>query len=240
MAKEGDLKSIELKVSVNCCEGCKKKVLKYLNIKGVLEIKIHPTLPKVTVVGTVDAQTLIKKLGKGFKKAELWDSANAAGEKGKAEDRAEKPNPGPNNDKTSKCGESSNNNKKCETSKDGDCNKGEKKCAKETENCTNNSSSNNNNNNNNNNTSPAELKKSVTTAGPPMSSQDVVGNVAQPYAHVYYTVEPPMVTLPYYAVGTYPLAPPPPPCCARDHYHYAPSGFAEYFDDENTVGCAVM
>ncbi|KAK1295485.1 Heavy metal-associated isoprenylated plant protein 26 [Acorus calamus] len=189
MAKKEDLKSIDLKVYANCCKGCKKKVLKYLNTKGVLEIKIHPTLPKVTVVGSVDSQTLLKKLSKGFKKAELWDAI----------------------DKTSSKSSDSSNNNKCET------NKGDKKGAKETD-CTATT----------NNTVTSEVKKIGTTVGPPIALQDM-GSFTQPYAHVYY------------AVGAYP-----PPCCVRDHHHAPPVqslsalGFAEYFDDENTVGCVVM
>ncbi|KAL0928404.1 hypothetical protein M5K25_000283 [Dendrobium thyrsiflorum] len=69
--EEGLLKKIELKVHVNCCDGCKKKVLKALNIKGVLKTEIHPSLPKVTVTGTVEAASLIKKLAKCGKASEL-------------------------------------------------------------------------------------------------------------------------------------------------------------------------
>ncbi|URD98232.1 Heavy-metal-associated domain [Musa troglodytarum] len=71
MAKEDELKRVELKVSVNCCEGCKRKVLKALSIKGVLRTEIHPTLPKLTVIGNVDVGILIKKLSKVGKSAEL-------------------------------------------------------------------------------------------------------------------------------------------------------------------------
>ncbi|OVA03082.1 Heavy metal-associated domain [Macleaya cordata] len=71
-AKEVDLKRVELKVSVNCCEGCKRKVKKLLqSIEGVLKTEIDSSEPKVTVLGNVDPQILIKKLGKSGKQAEL-------------------------------------------------------------------------------------------------------------------------------------------------------------------------
>ncbi|OMO98526.1 hypothetical protein CCACVL1_04206 [Corchorus capsularis] len=71
MAKETDLEKIELKVSVNCCDGCKKKVKKALqSVEGVLKIEVDPQQPKVTVLGKVDPQKLIKRLSKVGKQAE--------------------------------------------------------------------------------------------------------------------------------------------------------------------------
>ncbi|KAJ4727645.1 Heavy metal-associated isoprenylated plant protein [Melia azedarach] len=54
-----------LKVSIHC-EGCKKKVKKVL--KGIDDSQQH----KATVTGNVDAETLIKKLLRSGKHAELW------------------------------------------------------------------------------------------------------------------------------------------------------------------------
>ncbi|XP_054801742.1 heavy metal-associated isoprenylated plant protein 36-like [Prosopis cineraria] len=74
MATEVDLKvlKIELKVSANCCEGCEKKVKKALKgIEGILKTDIDPWRPKVTVLGNVDPQILIKRLLKVGKHAEL-------------------------------------------------------------------------------------------------------------------------------------------------------------------------
>ncbi|KAJ0089008.1 hypothetical protein Patl1_32301 [Pistacia atlantica] len=48
------------------CEGCKKKVSKVL--KGIDDSQQY----KVTVIGNVDAETLIKKLLRSGKLAELW------------------------------------------------------------------------------------------------------------------------------------------------------------------------
>ncbi|XP_057461541.1 heavy metal-associated isoprenylated plant protein 36-like [Actinidia eriantha] len=60
-----------LKVSIHC-EGCKKKVKKVLqNIDGVYTTTIDSQQNKVTVTGNVDGETLIKKLIKTGKHAEL-------------------------------------------------------------------------------------------------------------------------------------------------------------------------
>ncbi|KAL2535309.1 Heavy metal transport/detoxification superfamily protein [Forsythia ovata] len=61
-----------LKVSIHC-EGCKKKVKKVLqSIEGVYRIEIDSKEHKVTVIGNVDGETLVKKLVKTGKNAELW------------------------------------------------------------------------------------------------------------------------------------------------------------------------
>ncbi|KAK4851802.1 hypothetical protein QYF36_018550 [Acer negundo] len=61
-----------LRVSIHC-EGCKKKVKKILtNIDGVYTTNIDLRQHKVTVIGNVDAATLIRKLEKNGKHAELW------------------------------------------------------------------------------------------------------------------------------------------------------------------------
>ncbi|XP_058103702.1 heavy metal-associated isoprenylated plant protein 36-like isoform X2 [Magnolia sinica] len=77
MAKEGDFKRMDLKVSANCCDGCKKKVKKALiSIDGVVGTHVHVSEPKVTVISNsnIDVQILIKKLGKVGKPAEIWPS----------------------------------------------------------------------------------------------------------------------------------------------------------------------
>ncbi|KAL9384991.1 hypothetical protein Peur_022001 [Populus x canadensis] len=59
--------------SFNPCEGCKKKVKKVLqSIDGVYKTDVDSHRHKVTVTGNVDAQTLIKKLVRSGKHAELW------------------------------------------------------------------------------------------------------------------------------------------------------------------------
>ncbi|KAG9444763.1 hypothetical protein H6P81_016103 [Aristolochia fimbriata] len=60
-----------LKVSIHC-EGCKKKVKKVLqSVEGVYTTTIDSQQHKVTVTGNVDADTLIKRLLKSGKVAEL-------------------------------------------------------------------------------------------------------------------------------------------------------------------------
>ncbi|KAF2298481.1 hypothetical protein GH714_023738 [Hevea brasiliensis] len=55
------------------CEGCRKKVKKVLQgVDGVYMTQIDPQQHKVTVTGNVDAETLIKKLARSGKHAELW------------------------------------------------------------------------------------------------------------------------------------------------------------------------
>ncbi|WOG82291.1 hypothetical protein DCAR_0101454 [Daucus carota subsp. sativus] len=71
---------IELKVFIHCCDGCKKKVKKVLSrMEGVYKTQLDPTEPKVTVLGNVETQALIKKLLKYGKHAEIWGYNNQIG-----------------------------------------------------------------------------------------------------------------------------------------------------------------
>lgn len=70
-----------LKVSIHC-QGCKTKVKKVLqSIEGVYTVAIDSQQHKVTVTGNIDAQTLIKKLLKTGKHAELWPEKPAGKDK---------------------------------------------------------------------------------------------------------------------------------------------------------------
>ncbi|PHU30784.1 hypothetical protein BC332_02877 [Capsicum chinense] len=61
-----------LKVSIHC-PGCKRKVKKVLqNIEGVYTTDIDPQQQKVIVTGNVEVETLIKKLIRNGRSAELW------------------------------------------------------------------------------------------------------------------------------------------------------------------------
>ncbi|KAB1205669.1 Copper transport protein ATX1 [Morella rubra] len=81
MTKEEDFKLLKiqtcvLKVNVHC-DGCKQKVKKLLQrIEGVYQVNIDADQQKVTVSGSVDAATLIKKLVRAGKHAELWSQKN--------------------------------------------------------------------------------------------------------------------------------------------------------------------
>ncbi|KAB2605172.1 nuA4 complex subunit EAF3-like protein [Pyrus ussuriensis x Pyrus communis] len=73
-----------LKVSIHC-EGCKRKVKKVLqNIDGVYTTDIDSQQHKVTVTGNVEAETLLKKLQKSGKHAELWPEVKKSKKSGKS------------------------------------------------------------------------------------------------------------------------------------------------------------
>ncbi|KAE8724892.1 slr0305 protein [Hibiscus syriacus] len=98
MSKEELMKiqTCVLKVNIHC-DGCKNKVKKILQkIEGVFKTTVDSEQGKVTVLGNVNPDVLIKKLAKSGKHAELWDADN--GGKG-----------GNNNNKNNNVG---NNNKK--------------------------------------------------------------------------------------------------------------------------------
>lgn len=64
-----------LRVSIHC-EGCKRKVKKILHsVEGVYTIDVDSKRHKVTVTGNVDSNTLIRKLEKSGKHAELWSKS---------------------------------------------------------------------------------------------------------------------------------------------------------------------
>ncbi|WCJ43111.1 Heavy metal transport/detoxification superfamily protein [Euphorbia peplus] len=82
-------KTLLLKVSVHC-EGCKRKVIKILkNIEGVYKVEIDLRQQKVTVIGNVDSETLISKLLKAGKHAEVWPEKadNKEKKKGKSKNK---------------------------------------------------------------------------------------------------------------------------------------------------------
>ncbi|KMT14212.1 hypothetical protein BVRB_4g075740 [Beta vulgaris subsp. vulgaris] len=65
-----------LKVSIHC-EGCKRKVKKILHsVEGVYMIDVDTRQHKVVVTGNVDANTLLRKLEKSGKHAELWPDSH--------------------------------------------------------------------------------------------------------------------------------------------------------------------
>ncbi|KAF8399023.1 hypothetical protein HHK36_014889 [Tetracentron sinense] len=68
------LQTCILKVNIHC-DGCKQKVKKLLQrIEGVYTVNIDAEQQKVTVSGSVDSATLIKKLVRSGKHAEIWSS----------------------------------------------------------------------------------------------------------------------------------------------------------------------
>lgn len=79
MTKDQDFKLLKiqtcfLRVNIHC-DGCKQKVKKLLQrIEGVFQVCIDAEQQKVTVSGSVDSATLIKKLVRAGKHAELWSN----------------------------------------------------------------------------------------------------------------------------------------------------------------------
>ncbi|RZS01438.1 hypothetical protein BHM03_00031301 [Ensete ventricosum] len=66
------LQTVILKVHIHC-DGCKQQVKKLLQkIEGVYTVGIDAEHQKVTVSGDVDSNTLIKKLARSGKHAEVW------------------------------------------------------------------------------------------------------------------------------------------------------------------------
>lgn len=84
-------KTSVLRVSIHC-EGCKRKVKKILtNIDGVYTTNIDLRQQKVIVAGDVASETLIRKLEKNGKHAELWPESKAEQKEkkqGKAKNKA--------------------------------------------------------------------------------------------------------------------------------------------------------
>ncbi|XP_071939576.1 disease resistance protein UNI-like [Coffea arabica] len=74
-----DIKSCVLRMNIHC-DGCKQKIKKtLLKIDGVYAVKMDVDQQKVTVTGNVDPATLIRKLARAGKRAELWGAQKGGG-----------------------------------------------------------------------------------------------------------------------------------------------------------------
>ncbi|KAI5406000.1 heavy metal-associated isoprenylated plant protein 23 [Lathyrus oleraceus] len=70
--KRKQLQTVELKVRMDC-DGCELKVKKALSsINGVKSVEINRKQQKVTVMGYVEANKVLKKAKSTGKKAEIW------------------------------------------------------------------------------------------------------------------------------------------------------------------------
>ncbi|XP_030532671.1 heavy metal-associated isoprenylated plant protein 36-like [Rhodamnia argentea] len=79
-----------LKVPIHC-EGCSRKVKRVLHsIDGVFTISVDSQQHKVEVTGDVDSETLIKKLTKSGKQAELWPDQKEKKSSGKSKNKDNK------------------------------------------------------------------------------------------------------------------------------------------------------
>ncbi|KAF0892588.1 hypothetical protein E2562_016879 [Oryza meyeriana var. granulata] len=266
MAREEELKRVDLKVNVSCCEGCRRKVMKAISLKGVLRTEIHPSLDKVTVVGDVDSRVLVKKLVKVGKIAEVMappPPPAASSEEGKKSDG------GNGGDKPAAPADEKSARK--DEGKDG---KGDKAaaCKQECNKCTAGKEA--------ARADEADRAGGKKTASKDSAakSSDVDGNsdglgakisapdhaaaaaaatavVDYQYHHHYNRPEPAMVVpvhVPYYAAnatpyytgaGYYPMPPTMPMPMPRHPPQLRPqqSRFDEdFFNEDNTVGCYVM
>ncbi|XP_021858369.2 uncharacterized protein [Spinacia oleracea] len=67
-----NMETVVLKVNVDC-HGCRRKVKKILKkIEGVYAVHIDAEQQRAVVIGVADSDTLIKKLARSGKHAELW------------------------------------------------------------------------------------------------------------------------------------------------------------------------
>ncbi|XP_039059500.1 heavy metal-associated isoprenylated plant protein 33-like [Hibiscus syriacus] len=95
MSKEELMKiqTCVLKVNIHC-DGCKNKVKKILQkIEGVFKTTVDSEQGKVTVLGNVNPDVLIKKLAKSGKHAELWGSSKATNNNNNNQPKVGQPTP---------------------------------------------------------------------------------------------------------------------------------------------------
>ncbi|KAK7315670.1 hypothetical protein VNO77_34237 [Canavalia gladiata] len=222
---------IELKVSSNCCEGCKRKVKKALrNIEGVLNIDINPLQPKITVLGNVNPHILIKKLLKIGKRAELWSYEEVKAEKKEAVSK-----------------EKEKQDYVCEEEKELDeC---DIKIEKNRDEDNKMSYSNTYNSQGMEKEDPIVAHQGVNFKVHP--SMQPYSNIKIHHPQYCYIAQPCTVAMPYYAISSY-SAPPLPQACVEECYcHFDMPRFqppflrpmvrvGDYFSDENTMGCHVM
>lgn len=212
-----------------------------------MKTEIDPLQPKVTVLGNVDPQILIKKLLKVGKQPETWRSygnQNAGKEKKEAEmavtNEKGKPESG--------CPDSNDKIKESTDGGDGDGNKNKavKKDQKEREGSVSSSSF---------QVVKKEIHPGVNCTEYPSLLHDRAGNVktltqTQTQTQCYYMVGPSVTTLPYNAMPSSHMAPVLPTsstCYGEEYCNYGrpisqppATRIGDYFSDENTVGCHVM
>ncbi|XP_031288240.1 heavy metal-associated isoprenylated plant protein 35-like [Pistacia vera] len=253
--KEADLKKIELRVSVSCCDGCKRKVKKALQgVEGVLKTEIDPLQPKVTALGNVDPKILIKKLLKAGKQAELWSNGNqnAAKEKKEVVDKPtseEKIISKPECEQAKSSDSCAKTTDKDKASKIGGDGNGDKTTKKDEQYKAKEITANSSTPEVTKNENFIPTKQEMTGIIYPNTLNDA-GNL-RTNNQCCYMVEAHPMAIPYYAIPSYTTHPLPPTCFAQQYYCperpvFHPSFLApatrveDYFSDDNTVGCSVM
>ncbi|KAL6843906.1 hypothetical protein ACP4OV_026477 [Aristida adscensionis] len=258
MAREEELKRVDLKVNVSCCEGCRRKVMKAMSLKGVLRTEIHPSHDRVTVTGDVDGRVLVKKLARIGKIAEVLPPPSDDGKKrdGGGMKDADKPAP-----------------EEKGRGKDDGKGAGDKAAAKACDKCDKCARG-----GAGDHADGKAPPRDAAAAAPKSTGGDGDGGdygakpramdhaaahahaQAQQFHQHYHRAEPPMVVpvhvppyyapaaAPYYGYYGVPPPPPPPPMAMAmamprrvPQLRPQPSRFDEdYFNDDNTVGCRVM
>ncbi|KAI9083993.1 hypothetical protein K1719_033989 [Acacia pycnantha] len=256
MSREVDLKKIELKVFANCCQGCKKKVKRALGrIEGVLKLDIDPLQPKVTVLGNVNPQILIKRLSKVGKHAELcWHEEFEAEKKEAGKEAITKEKEKQNKEHRGKKQVDSGDikiEKTKEIKEGGNGGKNQQDPIKENKDPKSNMTG-------NNFSLPQDMKKENPLVPHPKVDFNVQPQVdfsVHPSMHPHgnikfhpqycYIAHPYAVAVPYYTIPSYPAPP------IEEYYQVHRSSFqppfqrpaervGDYFSDENTTGCHVM
>ncbi|XP_047338403.1 heavy metal-associated isoprenylated plant protein 30-like [Impatiens glandulifera] len=70
------LQTVELKVRM-CCKGCEGVVKKSIyKLRGVDSVEVNLEMEKVTVIGYVDRNRILKKVRRAGKRAEFWPYPN--------------------------------------------------------------------------------------------------------------------------------------------------------------------
>ncbi|XP_028117084.1 heavy metal-associated isoprenylated plant protein 35-like isoform X1 [Camellia sinensis] len=259
MAKQVDIKKVELRVSVNCCDGCKKKVKKVLrSIEGVYKTEIDPLQPKVIVVGNVEPQTLIRKLLKSGKQAEIWNYENYSAGKEKKEVQEAVITREEDKEKSksvyceqAKCSEATvtATDKIKERVNGGEEGKNRSSEDHKDTNCMANTT-----------TSPYITEREKTL--PPQPQVTCIIHPSMLYdrgkvrtdTQYCYMIEPCTIALPSYPIHSYQAPPLSLTCCSQEHGNCNYGGpvsqpsviqtpaakVGDYFSDENTTGCHVM
>lgn len=209
-----------------------------------MKTEIDPLQPKVTVLGNVDPQILIKKLLKVGKQPETWSYGNQnAGKQKKEAEMAvtnEKGKPKTGCDQKAKCPDSKDKIRESTDGGDGNKNIAVKKDQKEMEGTVSSSSF---------QVIKNEIHPEVncTAIEYPSLLHDRANVKSLTHTQCYYMVGPSVITLPYHAIPSHMAPPLLPTCCGEEYYNYGrpisqppATRIGDYFSDENTVGCHVM
>ncbi|KAK1384520.1 heavy metal-associated isoprenylated plant protein 35-like [Heracleum sosnowskyi] len=235
------MKKVELKVFIHCCDGCKKKVKKVLcRMEGVYKTELDALEPKVTVLGNVEPQALIKKLLKSGKHAEIWNYNNQVPREGEkdvksllVENQKEKTKPDTKQTKEAEAQATCTDKLVCiEVDKEGRDNTAWNKNTD----CKANDSS-------TGLTKPessiSQKSEAICTSNPSII-HDSGKLVTETNRQYYYMVEPRPIILPYCTMYPYSQELYDGRVACQPLYQAPITRAGDYFSDENSVGCQIM